>query len=292
VLDFKELGGSGRRLEQLVRELLLVLDLRPQWSGVGPDADKDLLFDEPGMSLLGSKPRTWLVSCKDYATSGRAVGQDDLDGLVEALEHHGAQGFLLVCTTHPSAGAVERLRQIETRRGGRLATHVWDGASLERLISQPDTWAVAQRFMPLSTDAAGWKVFGTVYPNQWVAVHRGQYFHLSSRVGGNARYDFESLDRRLDELARLEFDGVRMRVRGVWLDDAKGGGYVWYVDCMVPPPTELPQPSQLEDTLRSGVSREDGQFHSFEIEVHRIDWQRDHFDMDHYQYYKRLPSYV
>lgn len=184
MLDFRELGNDGQALEQLVRELLLVFDMRPQWSGVGPDAGRDLTFTETGQEVLGGKHRTWLVSCKDFADSGRAVGLAEVSGVIEACQQHGAAGFLLVCTTHPSAGLVERLRAIEANPTNALVTHIWDGVALERLLSTPRAWAVAQRFMPASTDASGWKIFGTGAPNRWVAVHRGQYFHLSNRVAG------------------------------------------------------------------------------------------------------------
>jgi hypothetical protein len=224
--------------------------------------------------------------------SGAAVGVDDLEPVVDATQHHNAQGFLLVCTTHPSAAVVERLRALEANSNGSLHTHYWDGVTLERLLSTPRMWAIAQQFMPQSTNASGWRIFGTAMPNQWVAVHRGQHFHLSNRVGGNDAFDLESLDHRLDELAALESGEVRFRLRGVWLDDAKGGGYVWYVDCMVPAGESLPDPQDVEEQLRSGWSREDGQFHSIEIEIRTIDRGRDHFDMDHYDFYDRLPSYV
>ena len=292
MLDFTELGGNGRGLEQLVREVLLRMDLHPHWSGVGPDAARDLTFDEPGLDVLGRKARTWLVSCKDKAKSGAAVGVDDLDAVSDVTRQHHAQGFLLVCTTHPSAAVVERLRALDGASTGAVHTHYWDGVTLERLLSTPRMWAVAQQFMPKSTDAAGWRIFGTESPNRWVAVHRGHYFHLSNRVRGRANFDLPTLDLRMDELEALETDGARYRLRGVWLDDAKGGGYIWYVDCMVAADQPLPRVEDIEEVLQSGTSREDGQFHSYEVEVRAIDFGRDHFDMDHYQYYDRLPSYV
>jgi hypothetical protein len=215
MLDFAELGGNGRGLEQLVREVLLVLNLHPQWSGVGPDGGRDLLFDEIGLDLLGSKRRRWVVSCKDYAASSRAVSVDDLDPVVDATRQHQAQGFLLVCTTHASSALVERLRAIEANSNSALVTHIWDGVTVERLLASPRLWAVAQQFMPNSTNAAGWKIFGTKSPNQWVAVHRGQYFHLSNRVAGGDAFDLESLDRRIDELRSLESDGAKFRLRGI-----------------------------------------------------------------------------
>ena len=146
--------------------------------------------------------------------------------------------------------------------------------------------------MPVSADATGWKVYGTSQPNRWVAVHRGQYFHLSNRVGGGEGWDFMSLDGVMDQLKTLESGGTLMRVRGVWLDDAKGGGYTWFVDCMVPAGLPLPSSAELEEALNDGVARDDGQFHSFDIIARRIELNRDHFDLNHYDYYRRLPSYV
>jgi len=292
VLDFKELGGQGQGLEQLVRETLLLLDLHPQWSGVGPDGGRDLLFTEPGMDILGKKSRTWLVSCKDKSTSGAAVGVEDLGYIVETTRQHNAQGFLLVCTTHPSTAALQRLTANEANSGGTLTTHYWDGVTLERILSTPRMWAVAQQFMPKSTGASGWKIFATQSPHQWVAVHRGHYFHLSNRIGGNDAFDLPSLDRRMEELQALESEGGKFRLRGIWLDDAKGGGYTWYVDYMIPTGQKAPDPEEVEERLQSGMAREDHQYHSFQVVVRTIEWGRDHFDMDHYNFYRRLPSYV
>lgn len=275
-----------------MRDVLLGMDLNPHWSGVGPDGGRDLTFNEPGLIALGRKDRTWVVSCKDNSISGDAVGVDDLGAVVETVRQHDGQGFLLVCTTHPSAAAVERLRALEANSGSSLKTHYWDGSTLERILSSPSMWAIAQQFMPVSAQAAGWRIFGTTSPNQWVAVHRGQHFHLSNRIGGNDAFDLAALDRRLDELEALENEDRLLRVRGVWLDDAKGGGYVWYVDCMVPEQAEAPLASQIERALDTGRAREDGQFHTFEVEVRPITWHRDHFDMDHYRFYDRLPRFV
>lgn len=142
--------------------------------------------------------------------------------------------------------------------------------------------------------AAGRRVFGTDKPNQWVAVHRGHHFHLSKRVGGNDSFDFEALDRRIDEPEELEHDGRRFRLRGAWLDEAKGGGFTWYADadCIMPFGEPLPDASAIRRFLRDEWTREVGQAHHFDIAVHAINWRRGHFDMDHYNYSERLPSFV
>ncbi|QTE30357.1 restriction endonuclease [Pengzhenrongella sicca] len=290
MLDFAELGGSGRKLEQLVRELLLQRGFDPQWSGVGPDGDRDLTFIERGSDLLGSKPRKWLVSCKDFSASGRAVGVDEANGVLEQVRHHAAQGFLLVCTTHPTASLVTRLESLERESSDGLVVHYWDDVVLERLLSTPRCWAIAQQFMPKTTDA--WKIFATDSPNRWVAAHRGYYFRLSSRTAGGMRYDLESLDRRIDEIEAIASQlGVEIRLRAVWHNDTHGSGYTWYLDCISPYGDDLPNPETVLKSLGDGVAREDGQWHSFDIEHYNVSLS-DHYDRDHYERYERLPAYL
>lgn len=293
MLAFDELSSGGQGLEQLVRELLITHGFRPQWSGAGPDGGRDLLFDELGVDILGMKPRRWLVSCKDYSRSGKAVGVADVSGLVEACQQHNADGFLLVCTTHPTASTVERLQTVEKNSHLRIVTHIWDGVILERLLASPHGWAVAQRAMPRSAAEAGWKIFGTKDPHRWVAVHRGYYFHLSSRVASGGRFDLSTLDRRLDEIEQLGLPNTdQIRIRGVWLDDAHGGGYSWYLDYLLPRGASRPDLEMLLNRLKDGYAWLDGQFHSFQIELREVDAYSDHFDADHYRYYERLPSYL
>ncbi|WP_109472773.1 restriction endonuclease [Ornithinimicrobium cavernae] len=293
MLDFSELGAAGRGLEQLVREVLIQVGYNPQWSGQGPDGGRDLTFVEQGDAILGRKQRRWLVSCKDNVEAGRAVGADAADGMLEVLEQHNCQAFLLVCTTHPSAALVTRLTEIEARRLGRVAAHVWDGVTLERLLTTPRGWAVAQQFMPVSSEAAGWKIFATDSPNQWRAAHRGFYFHLSARTAGGVRaYELESLDEHLDTIAAVAaiFD-VRIRLRAIWHNDTKGGGYVWFLDCFPPHGEAAPDAADMLNALGDGYAHGDGQFHSFEITPREVSLS-DHFDYDHYSFYDDLPGYI
>src|SRR5687768_16653444 len=105
VLDFRELSATGEALEQMVRELSFVLGLKPRWSGRGQDAGRDLILEERGHPRLGQKTRRWLVSCKHFAQAnggtGRAVGSADVGadgGIIDTVAHHGADGYLLVCS--------------------------------------------------------------------------------------------------------------------------------------------------------------------------------------------------
>jgi len=212
--------------------------------------------------------------------------------LLEAVKQHGAEGFLLVCSTHPSATLVTRLELLE-RQEAHLCTHYWDGVSLERLLGSPRGWSVAQQFMPLSSAAMGWKVFATEVPNQWLAAHRGFYFRLSARTAGGIDYDFQSLDVRIDEIEAVAqvFDVV-LRLRGIFHNDTHGAGYCWYIDCFPKQGAAPPRKIDILRALRDDMTREeDGQLHAFDLEFRTVT-NSDHFDYDHYDHYRRLPSYV
>lgn len=137
MLDFTELSPDGNELELLIRELLFSRGFNPRWSGKGQDAGRDLLVDEVGPALFGSQSHTWLVSCKQRLSVDQAVGVSELDGIIEACAQHEATGFLLVCSTYPSSGAVTRLDEL--KKSGTLFTHYWDGVTVERLLSTPVT---------------------------------------------------------------------------------------------------------------------------------------------------------
>jgi hypothetical protein len=307
VLDFTELSPDGEDLEQMTRELILALGYRARWSGRGADGGRDLVLEEPGDPILGGKTRSWLVSCKHTAHArggaGRAVSGEDVGsdgGIADAVSQHGADGYLLVCSTQPSSSLVTRLEAIERNKG--IHTHVWDGVELERMLGSPRGWPVAQRFMPVSAEAAGWRVFATDSPNRFVGVTRGFYIRLANRHGSRLPYQLASIDERLDAVARLSLpEGHEIRPRGVFCDD-KHGSFTWYFDYLYDAPSppwmnEVVEPEltaeQLARKLGDGsVSYSDGQIDSFEITIRRVNRARDAYDADHYQYYVHLPDYV
>ncbi|WP_435178925.1 restriction endonuclease [Actinacidiphila sp. bgisy145] len=305
MLDFHELARDGEDLEQLVRELALALGYRARWSGRGADGGRDLLLEESGDVLLGAKTRNWVVSCKHMSHAkdgaGRAVSGEDVGsvgGIVDAVAQHEADGFLLVCSTQPSSALVSRLESIE--RGKGVHTHVWDGVELERMLTSPRGWAVAQRFFPVSAEASGWKVFATGEPNRFIGILRGFYLHISNRHGSKLGYQLNSITERLDRVGSIELPvGHEIRPRGVFYDD-KHGGFVWYVDYLYGPRSwqreEIEPPMDETMLLRQlgdgGVSYDDGQLDDFEVVFRRVDRGHDAYDADHYRYYERLPRYV
>jgi hypothetical protein len=304
MLAFTELSEDGRGLEQLIRELALARDLTARWSGVGPDDGKDLILEERGDALFGSKIRRWLVSAKHFAHAregvGRAVGIDDVGdsgGIVDAVDHHGATGYLLVCSTHASAGLMRRLDEIEEKRG--VPIHVWDGVALQRLHASPRGWAVAQRFFPNSAQASGWQVFATESPNRFVGVTHGMYFRMSNRIGSKIGFQLSSIDMRLDRVQAIRLPaGHEIRLRGVFYDDKNGGfsthwDYLWEGQ-HDPGSSSLANLSEnaLAEFIGDGtVTYDDGQFDDVTVVHHQVMRGQDHYDVDHYDFYAQLPAY-
>jgi Restriction endonuclease len=102
-IDWTRLSTNGRELEQLTRDLMNALGYSAKWSGEGADRGVDLIAEEPGAMDFGGFARKWLISCKHNIVRQKAVNFKDVDDAPARLAQHGYQGFLLVCTTHPSA---------------------------------------------------------------------------------------------------------------------------------------------------------------------------------------------
>jgi len=94
MLDYTEIS-DGDRWELFCRDYLVaagfVVDVPP---GRGPDGGRDLIVTEQLRGTLASQKFTWLVSCKHLAQSGRAVGVDDENNIIDRLGQHSADGFI------------------------------------------------------------------------------------------------------------------------------------------------------------------------------------------------------
>ena len=287
MLDFTELSPDGNDLELLTRELLFSRGFSPRWSGKGQDAGRDLLVDELGPALFGSQGRSWLVSCKQKTSPDQSVGQSALDGVMEACAQHQTEGFLLVCSTYPSSGTVERLDDLKKSR--TLLTHYWDGVTIERLLSTPRDWPIAQRFFPRSGNSGGWRLWATTSPNRYVANVRGYYIHLTNRIGSTwVDGHLSSVWEVLNAIESLRLGpGEEVRPRAVFYDD-KHGAYTWYVDLLV---ERGRTPSVLADQIArilgpSDVPFSDHQIYAWDVQVREVMRSSDHYDPDHYNFYE------
>lgn len=116
MIDFTEIP-DGDSWEAFCRSYLinlgLVVDIPP---GRGPDGGRDLLVREQLKGNLASRQFTWLVSCKHFATSKRAVGADDEINIVDRLQQHNADGFIGFYSTLASAALITRLKELRDQR--------------------------------------------------------------------------------------------------------------------------------------------------------------------------------
>ncbi|MGO7533510.1 restriction endonuclease [Rhizobium leguminosarum] len=157
ILDFKELSASkssspaGEDLEGLVRELGKQLGLNPEWSGRGADQGRDLFFTESRKGAVGSQNLRWLVSCKDFAQSGRSVSETDVGSVSDKIAQHKADGFLLATTTTVSTGLKSLLDGLNEQRVAE--TMVWDRHELEHLLLRDANVGLVKRFLPQSYSA-------------------------------------------------------------------------------------------------------------------------------------------
>lgn len=291
-MDFKELPQDGQAFEQLVRELLFSNGLHVAWSGKGPDGGRDLICTETIDSHFVKSTRTWLVQCKHKAHSGDSVGIAELDNIVDSCTHHHATGYILVCSTQPSSAVVNRLESVTNNPANSVTATYWDGVMLQRMLSAPRLWAIAQRFMPKS--CGEWQIYATEAPNDFVAHHKGYVFHLSNRIGSSVDYHLPSISRRIEEIEKISFPKDHfIRPRSVWYND-KSGEYVWYVDYMRPHDEKAAYTkAMLADMLHDGWALEDGQMYSWDIKLVKYSAHSDHYDSDHYDYYTRyLPNFI
>ena len=291
-MDFKELPVDGQAFEQLLRELLFSMGLHVAWSGVGPDGGRDLICKEILAGHLATQERTWLVQCKHKAHGGGSVGVADLDDIVTSCTQHNATGYLLACSTQPSSAVVQRLEAVSANPQTSLTATYWDRVMIERLLSQPKHWAIAQRFMPVSN--GNWKIYATEAPNDFIAHYSGYVFHLTNRIGSVVEHHLPSIESRIKELEEIPFPkGHFIRPRAVWYDD-KNGGYKWYVDYMRPNKEQAAvSRSNLLDYLKDGWALDDGQIYSWDIQYVKYSPFSDHYDEDHYDYYTRyLPNFL
>jgi len=197
-LNFKELPVDGQAFEQLIREVVFGLGLHVQWSGKGPDGGRDLICRETLAGVFATANRTWLVQCKHFAHASRSVGASDLDDVVDSCIQHGATGYVLACSTQPSSAVVSRLEGITGNPANQITATYWDAIHIERLLSNPKMWALAQHFMPAS--AGDWKIYATTRPNEFVAHYKGYFINLSNRIGSWSEGHLESVAARIADI--------------------------------------------------------------------------------------------
>ncbi|MFT3808379.1 MAG: hypothetical protein QM698_00515 [Micropepsaceae bacterium] len=148
-LDFTELA-SGEQLELFARDFLaelgMVIETPP---GRGADAGQDLIVSEQLKGHLASRKFVWLVSCKNFATSGSSVGVNDEQNILERLAQHKADGFLGIYATIPSAALVTRLSALVSEEK-IVRYEIFDAAKITAAAHEGGMSKIISRFFPIS----------------------------------------------------------------------------------------------------------------------------------------------
>lgn len=282
MLDFKELDKDGDDFELLIRELLYNKGLEVYWSGKGPDGGKDLLCIERYQSCFKEFNRRWLVQCKHNAHSGKSVGVSELGGIENSCGLYNADGYLLVCSTFPSATVVKTLEGIEDNK--KITTAFWDYRTLERQLLVPENWSIVNMFFPNSSKRLGWQI-SKIDSYFWHASYNGNIFYFSLRLGTNCDYYLKHIGERLDELNQLKLPpNHHIRFRAVYFDE-KNTNFMLYIDYLLPQDTpEGFKPSAdvinfCNDRVVEGIS------YDVDLKIYEYNPYSDHFDLDHRSYY-------
>lgn len=152
-LDFREIpitsAGSSDpdALEHFAHDLLELMGLAVvAGPDRGPDGGRDLVAAETRHGAIGNTTVRWLVSCKHYAHSGKAVGVADEQNVQDRCSAHQCSGFMGIYSTIPSSALTTRLSALTS-----IETLVLGRGKLEAiLLERPDGLRLVARYMPKS----------------------------------------------------------------------------------------------------------------------------------------------
>jgi hypothetical protein len=290
MIDFKELPKDGRAFEQLIREILFVMGLHPQWTGQGADQGRDIVASEEVTGPLGSITQKWLVQCKHFAHSGQSVGRSDVGSFDSDCRQISADGYLLAISTQPTAGLMTKLQELAEQSKTPLRIRIWDSVDIEKLLAEPRMFSLGHLFFRKAFASTPWKLYNSGSPNHWTAHFKSYFLVLSNRISGNhpSLKVCEHIIARLESLPTGE--GEQVRPRAVFYD-GKHDSFPVFADYLVPHDKQPTQnPSDFEKVLQ-----DDEGFYSegniswfpthWDVRMRKVLPWSDHFDKDHYDYY-------
>ncbi len=110
MIDFTEIPPDTDTWELFARDFLVergfYIESPPDR---GPDHGKDMLVVEQLHGMIGNYRMRWLVSCKHFAKSNKAVNEDMEQNILERIASLKADGFIGFYSTVPSSGLNSRL---------------------------------------------------------------------------------------------------------------------------------------------------------------------------------------
>ena len=142
LIDFSRLK-DWKQFQDLCADLLEAEGFKNVHSaGTGPDFGRDLWAEEELEFSAGlSETIKWIVQCKHYAGSGRAVGAGEIKEIQDYLELHKADGILIITDTSLSSAAVLKLEKFNDSKSNPYHAAFWDKRILtNKLLSHRDVF--------------------------------------------------------------------------------------------------------------------------------------------------------
>lgn len=140
-------------------------------TGRGADEGKDLMVTTWVSDCVITRQFKWLVQCKHKAKSKRSVQLADFKNdpfFVDVVRHHGADGYLLVCSTRPSGNLQSRFDTLTADNSNPYHFVIWDGTKVcEEALKKPD---LIQQFFPVYYRSQLHIEFGDVV--EWIRRER------------------------------------------------------------------------------------------------------------------------
>ena len=152
LIDFKEIqsakGGNPNpdTFEMFAREYLAAIGFEiKEGPDRGADGGRDIIVVEKRKGIIGTTDFTWLVSCKHFAHSGKAVGENDEENIVDRVNSFHCDGFIGFYSTIPSSMLQNRLN------GLPFPYKLFDKELIERhLLENKAAYELIKRFFPES----------------------------------------------------------------------------------------------------------------------------------------------
>ncbi len=114
----------------------------------GADGGIDLKVKEIRKGVSGQQTEiNWLVSCKHYAHSGKAINSDIESDILDRVNSNNCDGFIGFYSTLPSSGLQNKLEGISNK----IEHIIYDSKRIEREIIGYGNWVnIFQRYFPVS----------------------------------------------------------------------------------------------------------------------------------------------
>jgi hypothetical protein len=151
MIDFKEVPSKDDTWELFSRDFLeeigFFIESPPDR---GADGGKDLLITEEIKGKLHRDRFRWLVSCKHFAHSQKAVNENDHErNILERVRSFKADGFIGFYSTLASSGLNNRLRQLKNEKSIR-DYRIFDHRMIENHLLTKGFSRIMFRYFPES----------------------------------------------------------------------------------------------------------------------------------------------